>query len=125
MCSSDLPAAELKASVDRVIEALRNTLADEKGRWLLGPQQDARTELRLRTAAHATYVVDRSFRDAAGALWVVDWKTSRHEGRDLEGFLANEQARYAPQLERYAAALGARNLGLYFPTLARWREWRK
>jgi hypothetical protein len=53
----------------------------------------------------------------------VDWKTSRHEGRDLEGFLANEQARYKPQLERYAAALGATRLGLYFPALARWREW--
>jgi ATP-dependent helicase/nuclease subunit A len=55
----------------------------------------------------------------------VDWKTSRHEGKDLEAFLANEQTRYAPQLERYADALGARSLGLYFPALSRWREWKK
>jgi ATP-dependent exoDNAse (exonuclease V) beta subunit len=116
---------DLKASAARVAEALKNTLADERGRWLLGPQKDAKAELRLRTAAHATYIVDRSFRDEKGELWVVDWKTSRHEGRDLEGFLDNEQARYAPQLERYGAALGARNLGLYFPALARWREWKR
>ncbi len=120
-----VPAGELKTSTDRVVQALRNTLADERGRWLLGPQREAKTELRLRTAAHVTYIVDRTFRDEQGELWVVDWKTSRHEGRDLEGFLANEQARYAPQLERYAAALDARRLGLYFPAMARWREWKK
>ena len=120
-----VPAGELKTSTDRVLAALRNTLADERGRWLLTPHPQAKTELRLRTAAHATYIVDRSFRDEQGELWVVDWKTSRHEGKDLEGFLANEQARYAPQLERYADALGARKLGLYFPALARWREWKK
>ena len=118
-----VPSKELKPSAARVAEALDKTLADERGRWLLGPQNEARTEYRLRTAARATYIVDRSFRDASGELWVVDWKTSRHEGRDLEGFLASEQARYAPQLERYAAALGATRLGLYFPALARWREW--
>jgi ATP-dependent helicase/nuclease subunit A len=116
---------DLARSAARVAEALKNTLADERGRWLLGPQREAKTEQRLRTAAHATYIVDRSFRDEQGELWVVDWKTSRHEGKDLEGFLANEQARYAPQLERYAAALDARRLGLYFPALTSWREWKK
>jgi ATP-dependent exoDNAse (exonuclease V) beta subunit len=117
--------AELKASSARVADALKNTLADERGRWLLGPQREAKAEYRLRTAAGATYIVDRSFRDASGELWVVDWKTSYREGGDLEGFLANEQARYAPQLERYAAALDAKRLGLYFPALGRWREWKK
>jgi ATP-dependent exoDNAse (exonuclease V) beta subunit len=122
-----VPAGDLKTSTERVVAALRNTLADERGRWLLGPQKEARTELRLRAASASvgvsTYIVDRTFRDAEGALWVVDWKTSRHEGRDLEGFLASEQARYAPQLERYAGVLDAHRLGLYFPALARWREW--
>jgi ATP-dependent exoDNAse (exonuclease V) beta subunit len=117
--------ADLQASVARVADALKATLADERGRWLLGPQKDARSELRLRTAARATYVVDRVFRDGKGALWVVDWKTSRHEGKGLEEFLDSEQARYAPQLERYGAALGAARLGLYFPALAKWREWER
>jgi ATP-dependent exoDNAse (exonuclease V) beta subunit len=120
-----VPQAGLKTSSERVADALRKTLADERGRWLLGPQQDAKNELRLRTAARATYIVDRTFRDAAGELWVVDWKTSYREGGDLEGFLDNEQARYTPQLERYAAALKARRLGLYFPSLARWRQWER
>ena len=117
--------ADLKAMTVRVVEALRKTLADKRGRWLLGPQNEAKNELRLRTAGRATLIVDRSFRDEFGELWVVDWKTSHREGGDLEGFLDNERARYAPQLERYAAALGATRLGLYFPALAGWREWKR
>ncbi len=29
--------AELEAATERVLEALRNAIADQKGRWLLGP----------------------------------------------------------------------------------------
>ena len=70
-------------------------------------------------------VVDRLFEDAEGRSWIVDYKTSSHEGADVEGFLAREEERYAPQLERYAIAsgkAGARR-ALYFPLLKGWREW--
>ena len=49
-------------------------------------------------------VIDRSFVDAAGVRWIVDYKTSRHEGAGLDEFLDREQERYRPQLERYAYA---------------------
>jgi len=57
--------------------------------------------------------------------WIVDYKTSSHEGRDLEGFLDRERERYRAQLEAYARALasGKAMLGLYFPLLSGWREW--
>ena len=72
--------------------------------------------------------IDRTFVDAAGTRWIVDYKTSRHEGAGREEFLDREQERYRPQLERYAALmrrLGPEpvRLGLYFPLLAAWREW--
>ena len=123
--SLGVPQADLKESIERVSRALKTTLADERGRWLLGPQNEARAEYRIRTAARVTYIVDRCFRDAGGALWIVDWKTGQHQGRDLEAFLDSEQARHAPQLERYGAALGATRLGLYFPALGKWREWER
>jgi ATP-dependent exoDNAse (exonuclease V) beta subunit len=107
----------------RVAAALINALSDERGRWLLGHHRESKTEHRLRTAAATTYIVDRSFRDTAGRVWIVDWKTSQHEGPDVEAFLDREQTRYAPQLERYGAAFGAIRLGLYFPVLVGWREW--
>jgi ATP-dependent helicase/nuclease subunit A len=58
--------------------------------------------------------------------WIVDYKTSRHEGADREAFLDREQDRYRAQLEAYARALapGDATLGLYFPVLSAWRQWR-
>ena len=121
--------AQLAAAVERVAKALANALADARGRWLLGPQRDARNEYRL-TALIAgerrKLVIDRTYTDDQGRRWIVDYKTSGHEGTNIEGFLDQERERYRAQLERYAAALAqgeAAMLGLYFPLLAGWREW--
>ena len=70
-----------------------------------------------------SYVIDRLILDAKGIRWVVDYKTSRHEGADIEGLLDREQKRYAAQLDTYAAALGGARRGLYFPLHAGWRDW--
>ena len=72
-----------------------------------------------------SYVMDRVFRDEDGARWIADYKTSSHEGGDLDVFLDRERTRYEKQLARYAEALGEKKtkLGLYFPLHAGWREW--
>jgi hypothetical protein len=72
-------------------------------------------------------VIDRSFVDAKGTRWVIDFKTSRHEGGGLEVFLEHEIARYRPQLETYVAlarGMGTEPVraGLYFPLLDVFRE---
>jgi hypothetical protein len=71
--------------------------------------------------------LDRTFIDRRGVRWIVDYKTSTHEGGGLEDFLSNECERYRPQLERYRqlfAGLEDRlvQAGLYFPLLQRWCE---
>jgi ATP-dependent exoDNAse (exonuclease V) beta subunit len=109
-----------------VADALKNSLADERGRWLLGPHPEARSEHRLRLRGGEgmrNYVIDRLFRDVAGERWIVDFKTSRHEGGGLEAFLDEQRTRYEPQLSAYAAAFDRARLGLYFPLLRGWREW--
>jgi len=58
---------------------------------------------------------------------VIDYKTSYHEGSDLDGFLTQEVERYRPQLTAYvelAQALGSEPVraALYFPLLAAFRE---
>ncbi len=73
-------------------------------------------------------VIDRTFVDATGVRWIVDYKTSSHEGAGLDEFLDNERERYRGQLERYAQLMRAYGdepvrLGLYFPLLSAWREW--
>jgi ATP-dependent exoDNAse (exonuclease V) beta subunit len=124
-------AAAARAGADRALLALRATLEDARGRWLFDrAHRDAHSELALsgvRGAEIVNAVIDRTFVDADGIRWIVDFKTSPHEGGDLEGFLASEALRYEAQLRRYAHL--ARELGpepvragLYFPLLAAWRE---
>ncbi len=119
---------DLDRAVDRAAAALGLAVEDERGLWLLGPQRGARNEYRLSTVidgAPRRLVIDRLFDGDDGRAWIVDYKTSSHEGSDPEAFLDDEQARYREQLERYASVLnkpGARR-GLYFPLLKGWREW--
>jgi ATP-dependent exoDNAse (exonuclease V) beta subunit len=68
-----------------------------------------------------SYAMDRVFRDK-GELWIVDYKTSRHEGAGLDAFLDRELERYAPQLASYGTALPGSRQGLYFALLRGWRE---
>ena len=110
------PAAE------SVVRALANTLADERGRWLLGPHPKARNEHRLRNAVRS-FRIDRYIEDARGIKWVVDYKTSEHKGGGVEAFLDTERARYVVQLDGYAEAVGGAKRGLYFTVLRGWREW--
>jgi ATP-dependent helicase/nuclease subunit A len=113
------PAAEL------VRTALKNALADERGRWALGPHPEASSEHRLRVRSvkgTRTYILDRYFQTAEGERWAVDYKTSRHEGADVEAFLDQEVVRYSAQMQRYRTAVKGSRLGLYFPLLKGWRE---
>jgi ATP-dependent exoDNAse (exonuclease V) beta subunit len=118
--------------VERVATAVQRTLEDERGRWFLDAGHRASaTELALTGrfgGEVVSVVIDRTFVDASGVRWIVDYKTSRHEGAGLEAFLDSERERYRPQLERYAALMRKLapepvRLGLYFPLLGGWREW--
>ncbi|MBX3650092.1 MAG: UvrD-helicase domain-containing protein [Burkholderiales bacterium] len=122
---------ELDDAAARVSRALVNCVADGRGRWILGRQEQARSEWRLTGVSGGqltSIVIDRSFVDAGGVRWIIDYKTSVHEGADVEAFLDNERERYRGQLERYARMIRAGGeqrirLGLYFPLLGGWREW--
>jgi ATP-dependent exoDNAse (exonuclease V) beta subunit len=71
--------------------------------------------------------VDRTFVDGNGVRWIIDFKTSSHEGASLEEFLDEQQRRYNGQMNRYARIFSKLGnpvrLGLYFPLLDAWREW--
>jgi ATP-dependent helicase/nuclease subunit A len=122
---------DIAAAAIRVRQALINCAADTRGRWVLDAHAGARSEWRLSGIAagrRANVVIDRTFVDTHGARWIIDYKTSVHEGADAAAFLDNERERYRGQLERYAALLhsgGEKHirLGLYFPLLGGWREW--
>jgi ATP-dependent exoDNAse (exonuclease V) beta subunit len=127
-----VPHERRATAVEKVWEAVRRTLEDERGRWLLDASHgSAQSELALTGVIDGglvSIVIDRSFVDASGVRWIVDYKTSSHEGAGLDAFLDNERERYRGQLERYAQLMRACGdepirLGLYFPLLSAWREW--
>ncbi|HKC16317.1 MAG TPA: PD-(D/E)XK nuclease family protein, partial [Steroidobacteraceae bacterium] len=115
----------------RIHAALSATLRDARGRWLLGGKhRAAHSEWRL-TGRHAgrvvNVVIDRLIVGLDGQRWIVDYKTGTHEGGQLGAFLAEEELRYRPQLQRYAtlvraAAPGPVRAALYFPLLGEFRE---
>jgi hypothetical protein len=114
--------AEIERAAGIVAAALTNTLQDQRGRWLLGSHPVARNEHRLRIPGRS-FRIDRYIEDEKGAKWVVDYKTSAHEGGGLDAFLDQQRERYAAQLDSYADAVGGARRGLYFPLLQGWREW--
>jgi ATP-dependent helicase/nuclease subunit A len=130
LAARGLAGDELEAAAGRVASALVHAVTDARGRWLLGPQPDSHNERRITAVVDGermNLVIDRMFRDDSGKLWIVDYKTSSHEGADVEAFLDRERIRYEAQLVRYAAATGDEEktmLGLYFPLFAGWREWK-
>ena len=100
-----------------------------RGRWILEPHEDSHSEYAVTGVVEGEVVrglVDRTFVDA-GVRWVIDFKTSEHQGGKLEEFLDEQQRRYRDQMERYARILeplgNPVRLGLYFPLLDQWREW--
>jgi ATP-dependent exoDNAse (exonuclease V) beta subunit len=127
-----VPKSELKGAVVRVDRALNQILIDERGGWILSAQhQDARSEYALSSLLNGKLVnviIDRTFIDASGYRWIIDYKTGMHSGSDIEEFLDREQERYCKQLERYAAIFRKIEdkpirLGLYFPLMSGWRSW--
>jgi ATP-dependent helicase/nuclease subunit A len=123
-----VPPQDIDEVCDRVEKALHGILNDPKGRWIL--YGDGHAELALTGLWNGkveSVVIDRVRIDDEGVHWIVDYKTSTHEGGDLEGFLDQESERYRPQLEKYAAlytALGFSEVrvALYFPMLQEFHE---
>ena len=121
--------AQLAAAVERVATALANALADPRGQCLLGPQQGARNEYRLTAmidGERRNLVMDRTFTGTDGKRWIVDYKTSGHEGANVEEFSTGSRnaTGAARALCPGASPTPSRAmLGLYFPLLAEWREW--
>ena len=120
------PEQDLRRATDRVVEAVEACLDDETGRWLLSSShREAASELAVDTLSKTGFEVsriDRCFVTEQGERWIVDYKTSTHEGAGLTEFLESEATRYRAQLRRYRDALQSiepmpTRTALYFPLL--------
>lgn len=141
-------AEEINSASQQVEEALINTLRDKRGQWILAKEHQKQNNEYTLSGIYQGQVIsiriDRTFVDKDGTRWIIDYKTSRHIGTDIDSFLDQQQERYRKQLEKYAALIQGYDcinsaakttpkavakdnkpikLGLYFPLLQGWREW--
>jgi ATP-dependent exoDNAse (exonuclease V) beta subunit len=121
--------ADIESAAQRAQQAILGVLHSPRGQWILAPHAGARSEYAVTGLVDGEIVrgtVDRTFVEN-GARWIIDFKTSTHEGGSLRAFLDEQQRRYRDQMERYARILAPLGepvrLGLYFPLLDEWREW--
>jgi ATP-dependent helicase/nuclease subunit A len=128
-----VPRHERMDAVECIVKALTNMVTDERGQWILSikhkHQKNEHPISGIVNDKMTNAVLDRTFIDAEGNRWIIDYKISRHDGENSDAFLDHEQERYKKQLEKYGSLmkqLGEKNikLGLYFPLLQGWREWK-
>lgn len=123
-----MDAAEAADAAPIVQRALDSMLADARGRWLLLEQHAASAAEWELIAQGRRHVIDRSFIDADGVRWIIDYKSaSPRADESLAQFIEREVAAHAPQLETYralVAQLDARPIrtALYFPRIPHWQE---
>ncbi|MDM3870158.1 UvrD-helicase domain-containing protein [Porticoccus sp. W117] len=126
-----VPQDALPAAIDQLSAALNNTLADDRGQWILNNRhQDNQCELALGYNAnnnHKMAVVDRTF-IADGERWIVDYKSAQPAGgQDLNDFSQQQISHYQAQLQHYGKLFAAMEnlpvrLALYFPLVPYWVE---
>ncbi|PWG74317.1 hypothetical protein DF186_18525, partial [Enterococcus hirae] len=83
---------DIEQAFEKAKKALRNTMQDSRGQWLLKPHQNAVCEWELTGMVNdeqgrsvvRNFIIDRSFVDDAGVRWIVDYKTGDHQGLDIE-----------------------------------------
>lgn len=113
---------------ERIERAVSGVLGDSKGTWLLqGPGEAEFALTGLYDGRIQSIIIDRIRIDSDGSHWIVDYKTSSHEGGNMDGFLQAESERYRAQLGKYASLYAAYakvpvKTALYFPLLQKFVE---
>lgn len=111
-------------------QAIENTLNDTRGKWILHPHHQARSEFAISAIVEGkieNLIIDRTFIDEEGIRWIIDYKTAGFSHENSDDFLEKEQQKYIKKMQLYRQAMQLMDdkpirLGLYFPVLSAWRE---
>ena len=129
-----VPANVLAYAVKRLCTALENIQSHHQAHFLFQEQLESNNEFTLSTVENGSvsnYRLDRTFVDAEGTRWIVDYKSTVHEDQhdDMAEFAAEQvRSRHKAQLEKYGslfAQVDARpiKLAVYFPLLKQLITW--
>ncbi len=114
----------------RIVDALAQTLQDDRGRWILDSHEHSRSEYSMNGIVNGSarrFFIDRTFVED-GLRWIIDFKTAMPGEEGMEVFLERQKERYREQLEGYARLFANEGLpirlGLYFPMTSEWIDWK-
>jgi len=129
LMENGIPRSAIDIAMAQITVAVQNAKKDPNAHWIFSDQhRDIRTEWPVTgLIGHRVMhqVIDRSFIDADGVRWIIDFKSSRHDqSGDLEQFIQQEKSRYLPAMERYRSVVTAlenlpTQIALYYPVLKR------
>lgn len=124
LCASE---SHLESALQQLAAQVQTCLSDSASAWLF---QDSQTEDQCELALtdyssglRLDYSIDRTFVDAAGTRWIIDYKSAQPRAdQTLDEFLQEQADRYRPQLAVYARLLRAldarpQRCALYFTAL--------
>ena len=120
---------------EKLLSAIKTTLSDDKGLWILKNRDYAHSEKKLNYLCTETNyvkssVIDRTFVHKK-QRWIIDYKFSAPaKDESITSFINEQLNRHAKQLEHYIdlfAKIERKNprAALYFPLIARFAEYDK
>lgn len=119
----------LQSALQQLASQVQTCLSDPQSAWLFQDQQaEDQCELALTdysSGLRLDYSIDRTFVDAEGVRWIIDYKSAVPQaGQTLDAFLQEQTDRYRPQLAGYARLLQTldarpQRCALYFTALPR------
>lgn len=129
-----LPEELIRDGINDISLVINNTLADDRGRWLLDSHPFSTTEMSLMASRNhhvSERILDRVFLDG-NTYWIADYKTSKPRPEESqEAFIERETYHYKNQLHEYSELLrelipfnedNVVRKGLYFTYYPLWVE---
>ena len=125
-----MPYPKIDDSISTIDKAIKQTLQDQRGQWLLTQHFASQSEWPLTMQQNNQIIhmiIDRTF-IYEDVRWIIDYKTSQpKDNENLEQFLIKQQQMHEPQLQLYALALQNLenrpiHMGLYFPLFSGWLD---
>ena len=122
---------DIDNGIKLISQAIKLTLADKRGQWILAKHKEAASEFAITAKINGkieNFIIDRTFIDNNGMRWIIDYKTSIPNRKNIQEFLSQEQMKYTQQLSYYAQIMHELDpnrlikLGLYFPLFSGWIE---
>lgn len=125
-----IPAANLENAVQVALEIMQQVIKDKKSHWIFAKYKEAAAELPLSIYLEnqvTNYVIDRTFVDQDNIRWIIDYKTTLLNQKDLNFFMVNEKLKYQNKMMQYKEAMcriDTREIrtALYFPAMALFME---